>query len=151
MAWAQAASALVDCELSSGKGHLRMLSGSTIWYNLCGAYGSEKVAELRHPCTDNPTQKWTRAGTVQMKSGRRINLILQRGGWRPDTRQKLPTAIPEAAWATTNFSHSNHAECNGSATSTVSKPREDMIRRIRSKASASRACMRQHGPQPAKR
>ena len=57
--WAKASSQLQATFGSIGKGHIRMLSGNTIWCATCGAHGStSKVIALRKPCTGTPSANW---------------------------------------------------------------------------------------------
>ena len=122
---------------SVGRGHDRLISGTTIWCDRCGAYGSDKAVELRHPCTGDPTERWTPTGLIKTKVGRRIDLTLLKSGRHPETRQSLPAAVPEASFNEAVVAHQGVSSTHASSTRRVA-PRPDILARVRAREAEAR-------------
>ena len=114
-----------------------MLSEELIWCLKCGAYGNGKAIALRLPCTGDPKASWTDGKFTLNTTGRSINILLLKGGRHPDSRQPLPPAVPEHDWRSITSTIGIRTAITVRAA--ASKPKQDMLERIRHKEAAAKA------------
>ena len=72
--WANAAENLAAEHKHIGGGHVRMLSGQTLWCWRCGGHASNHAKTLKAPCTGTTTGRWVDGQIVHSEIGRTINL-----------------------------------------------------------------------------
>ena len=97
--WAKAASKLAPQDVPQGGGHVRVLSGETLWCSRCGGHASNFAKSLRYPCTGSPFLTWNGGSVVKRKVGRSVNLKFLRAGIHPVTHSRMQPPITEPSWA----------------------------------------------------
>jgi hypothetical protein len=88
--WATAASKLAPQDVPQGGGHVRVLSGETLWCSRCGGHASNFAKSLRYPCTGSPFLTWNGGVVVKKKVGRSVNLKFLKAGIHPVTHNRMP-------------------------------------------------------------
>ena len=81
--------------------HERMLSGSVVWCDRCGAYGTHRGCGLAKPCPG--------PATMGAGGGKWQRLMILRNGRHPKEGTWLGTPIPEARWSMATVSDVNIA------------------------------------------
>ena len=136
-AWAKAALAFSNQGVHTGGGHHRMLSGELIWCLKCGAYGNGKATAFRLPCTGDPEASWADGKMIHNTTGRKVNLILLKGGRHPESRLPIPPAIPEHSWHSMETGINIRTAITSGAT--AAQPRPELLERIRRRDAAAKA------------